>query len=76
MRNLKDLKVLTEQDLQWPPSLQPELEACVIPVAKRKGRLLLAVPLDVIPKTELGHIWRGSGGGALEVAVCSRGLGG
>ena len=59
MRNLKDLKVLMEEEvdslfiLQWPPGIQVELEAFVIPVAKRKGGVLLAVPLGVIPKRDL-----------------------
>jgi len=59
MKNLKGLKVLTEEDLdslfilQWPPGIQSEIEAFVIPVAKRKGGVLLAVPLGVIPKKDL-----------------------
>ena len=59
MKNLKDLKVLTEEEvdtlfiLQWPPGIQVELESFVIPVAKRKGGVLLAVPLGVIPKKDL-----------------------
>ena len=59
MKNLKELKVLTEEEvdtlyiLQWPPGIQPDLEVFVVPVAKRKGGVLLAVPLGVIPKKEL-----------------------
>ncbi len=59
MRSLKDLKVLTEEDvdtlyiLQWPPGMQPDLEVFVVPVARRKGGVLLAVPLGVIPKKDL-----------------------
>ena len=61
MRNLKELKVLTEEEvdtlfiLQWPPGIQVELEAFVIPVAKRKDGVLLAVPLGVIPKEDLDN---------------------
>ena len=59
MKNLKELKVLTEEDvdslyiLQWPPGMQPDLEVFVIPIAKRKGGVLLAVPLGVIPTKDL-----------------------
>ena len=57
MKTLKELKVLTEEEvdtlyiLQSPPGIQPDLEVFV--VARRKGGVLLAVPLWVIPKKEL-----------------------
>ena len=53
--------MLTEEEvdtlfiLQWPPGIQVELEAFVIPVAKRKDGVLLAVPLGVIPKEDLDN---------------------
>ena len=59
MKNMKDLRVLTEEELdslfilQWPPGIQADVEAFVIPVAKRKGGVLLAVPLGIIPRQDL-----------------------
>ena len=56
---LKDIKVLTEQELdslyvlQWPPGVQPEFEVFVIPIAKRKGGVMLAVPPKVISEKDL-----------------------
>ena len=59
MKDLGEIKVLTEEDvdslyiLQWPPGIQPEVETFVIPVARRKGGVLLAVPLRVLDKKDL-----------------------
>ena len=59
MKDLSEVKVLTEEDvdslyiLQWPPGIQPEVETFVIPVARRKGGVLLGVPLGVLDKKDL-----------------------
>lgn len=59
MKDLSEVKVLTEEDvdslyiLQWPPGIQPEEETFVIPVARRKGGVLLGVPLGVLDKKDL-----------------------